>query len=728
MKKGLLLLFIAVLLSVALPAPASHAEGNQSIASGDLINGFSTSKDDTKTYSFFTAGDGEVRVELDGTTAGFSMYLYDANGNSLGGDYYSSRGNQIVIDKTLQQGYYTIEVAPYYWSGVSYGTYTLKATYTTAVTQNAQTFEPNNTFGTSYPIKSGLFYSSSSDSSLDVDSYQFTTKQDGEVNIALEKTSAGFSMYLYDEQGNSLGGDYYSSSGSNIAITKRLVAGTYYVKVAPYSWSSSTAGTYRLRATYAGDFERNAATYEPNETVETSYPIQSGIFYKSTSESVLDADVYQFTTDKDGEVNLALEKTTAGYSMYLYNQDGSNLGGDYYSSGGRSINIIKQLAAGTYYVRIAPYSWSGSTSGSYQLRATYAGSFTRNAKTFEPNETPETSYTIASGVSYASNADSALDLDMYSFTTSKDGEVRIELDGTTAGFSMYLYNENGSSLGGDYYSSSGHSIVIDTQVTKGKYYVRVIPYYWDGVTTGSYRIKATYPGTTKVDANTFEPNNTFETGFKIASGLFYSSKADSAIDQEVYQFTTAKDGHVDITLDKTSAGFSMYVYDANGSSVGGDYYSSSGYTIRYSNDLKKGTYYIKVNPYYWSGVTYGTYRLTAQYPVFKTVAINGKSQTFQYQVTSGVVQVPAKDVALKLGAKVSYDEKKKTMTLTKGSIKVVLVSGQTTANVNGKKITLSSKITASTSNLIVPATLFRDAFKATVEVNHAANTLNINLK
>ncbi|MEH7097802.1 hypothetical protein V7077_23970, partial [Neobacillus vireti] len=78
---------------------------------------------------------------------------------------------------------------------------------------------------------------------------------------------------------------------------------------------------------------------------------------------------------------------------------------------------------------------------------------------------------------------------------------------------------------------------------------------WNGISDASYRLKATYPGIITRDPVTFEPNDTIETALSMISGKQYASGSSSVIDQDVYQFTTNKDGEAYIALDQTTGGF-----------------------------------------------------------------------------------------------------------------------------------------------------------------------------
>ncbi|MEM4993404.1 pre-peptidase C-terminal domain-containing protein [Priestia sp. SB1] len=846
--------------------PNDTMETSMNINSGQIYKSTSESDIDQDVYQFTTNKDGEVYITLDETTAGYSMNLYDKNGKRIDGDSYSTKGNTIVISDTVEKGTYYIKVNPYEWKGVTSATYRLKATYAGSIKRDVSTFEPNETPDTAMDISSNKYYSSTSYSKSDRDVYKFKVNQDGNTVVQLDNTTGGYSMYLYNEDGKYMGGDSYSSRGKTIVIKENLAKGTYYIKITPYSWSGISSASYRLKATYPSDTtkpdsvkvtvkskttnnvtlslsahdasgikqyeiyrnnklvktvgnvkEYTDANLQPNTTYtykikafdpsnnaaesgtvsvktlpkdttkpdsvkvtvkskttnsvtlslsahdasgikqyeiyrnnklvktvgsvkeytdinlqpnttytykikafdpsnnatesgtvsaktlpkDTTKPdsvkvavkskttnsvtlslsahdasgikqyeiyrnnklvktvgnvkeytdtnlqpnttytykikafdpsnntaessainvktnpkggLQSGVFVEGKMVSSSAGDTYTFTTNKDGEVYITLDQTTAGYSMNLYNQDDEYIAGDSYSTKGNKIVINEDVQKGTYHIKVEPYSWSGISSATYRIKATYAGEISRNPSTFEPNETNETSMSINSGQMYTSTSESNIDQDVYQFTTNKDGEVYISLDQTTAGYSMNLYNQDGEYIAGDSYSSKGSKIVIDEEIQKGTYYVKIKPYEWSGTTSATYRIKATYAGTIKRDTATFEPNETIETAMNIVSGQTYSSSSYSSVDRDVYQFTTKKDGNAKIVLDNTKGGYSMYLYDQYGEYIAGNSYSSAGNVIEINEDLSQGTYYVKVTPYEWSGISSATYRVKATYP------------------------------------------------------------------------------------------------------------------
>ena len=247
-------------------------------------------------------------------------------------------------------------------------------------------------------IPSGVAIKGGMDSEETIDTYQFTTnKDDGDVYITLDDITGGFSMSIYDERGGLIKGYSERNKGKAILDSRTLDKGTYFVKITLFDWSGITNASYRLKATYPSSFTHNNSTFEPNDTFETSLPIKSGEFYKSESDSEIDVD-YQFTTNRgDGDVYITLDDLTGGYSMSIYDERGGFIKGYSERNKGKTILDSRTLAEGTYFVKITPFDWSGITSASYRLKATYPSSFIRNNSTFEPNDTFETSLPIKSG-------------------------------------------------------------------------------------------------------------------------------------------------------------------------------------------------------------------------------------------------------------------------------------------------------------------------------------------
>ena len=411
------------------------------------------------------------------------------------------------------------------------------------------------TFAAEENLTSGLPVQGEIESSNTKDVYQFTTDQDGEAYITLDNTTGGYVIELYDINGNRLDYEYASRSGSKVYLNKKLPKGTYYIKITPYNWSGITSATYRLKATYAAPITRDAKTFEPNDTNETSMPIISGQIYSSDSFSSIDRDIYQFTTNQDGEAYITLDNTTGGYVIELYDINGKI---DWIMNMLHVLEVKvylnKKLPKGTYYIKITPYNWSGITSATYKLKVIYAAPITRDAKTFEPNDTNETSMPIISGQIYSSDSFSSIDRDIYQFTTNQDGEAYITLDNTTGGYVIELYDINGNRLDYEYASRSGRESHISKQLKKGTYYIQITPYNWNGITSAKYRLRLNFKDKTPT-VNTVADNSTVITGKAESKATVYATVGSKQIGK-----ATAINGAYTIKIAKQKAGTSISVY------------------------------------------------------------------------------------------------------------------------------------------------------------------------
>ncbi|GKU27685.1 Ig-like domain-containing protein [Clostridium folliculivorans] len=121
------------------------------------------------------------------------------------------------------------------------------ATCTVTVTAptSGDTYEPNNSTTSAYPIASGYTLSSYIYSSSDVDYYKLTVTTSKSFTISLTNLPKDYDLTLYDANGNYI--DYSENSGTTSeTLTDTLSAGTYYIQVVGYNGAYSTTTPYKL--------------------------------------------------------------------------------------------------------------------------------------------------------------------------------------------------------------------------------------------------------------------------------------------------------------------------------------------------------------------------------------------------------------------------------------------------------------------------------------------------
>ena len=359
-KKLSSIIFFGLMVMLFISNTAS-ANNEQYINSGSTYSGSLSSSEDVKWYTFTTTEDNsDMYIYLSDTTAPIRFNVYDSN-KDLISNYNST------YFSTKKAGTYFIKVYPYSWGDkYSNGSYNIMATYASGAVQHDSTnHEPNDTRENAYFLNSGSKISSSLESIEDIDYYKITTTEDnGDIYIYLSNTSVPVRFDVYDSDK-----DLLSNYNSTYFSTKK--AGTYYIKVYPYSWGDKhTSGTYDLIATYSTDtVKHDSITHEPNDTRENAYALGSGLPNNSLLMNNYDRDFYKITLDRPGTINIKLtdNKAPARFSVYDSNKD---LLSNYNSS------YSSEKKAGTYYIEVYSYNWGNKFSqGSYSLDVSYPTSF-----------------------------------------------------------------------------------------------------------------------------------------------------------------------------------------------------------------------------------------------------------------------------------------------------------------------------------------------------------------
>ncbi|NGM83246.1 copper amine oxidase N-terminal domain-containing protein [Paenibacillus sp. 7124] len=91
----------------------------------------------------------------------------------------------------------------------------------------------------------------------------------------------------------------------------------------------------------------------------------------------------------------------------------------------------------------------------------------------------------------------------------------------------------------------------------------------------------------------------------------------------------------------------------------------------------------------------------------------------------GTTLVPFRAIAEELGAKVTWNKQKQSVTITRGGIAVKLVIGSKTAYVNGKKVALQTAPAVVNGTTVVPVRFVSESLKATVKWEAASRSVVI---
>ncbi|GBD54701.1 S8 family serine peptidase [Microcystis aeruginosa NIES-298] len=195
------------------------------------------------------------------------------------------------------------------------------------------------------------------------DYYRFTLANSSNFNLGLTGLTADADVRLLNSSGSVIASSVRAGTASE-SITRQLSAGTYYIRVYPYTGNTN----YNLAV--------SAAPLAPVDLAGNTLATARAITVGSSTTSYTDwvgstdtNDYYRFTLANSSNFNLGLTGLTADGDVQLLNSSGSVIASSV-RAGTASESITSQLSAGTYYIRVYPYS--GNTNYNLAVSATTA--------------------------------------------------------------------------------------------------------------------------------------------------------------------------------------------------------------------------------------------------------------------------------------------------------------------------------------------------------------------
>ena len=217
------------------------------------------------------------------------------------------------------------------------------------------------------------------------DFYTFTVSP-GFGNVQITMNDRGVGSYNPDfeisRNGSVLRNTNFVYGNSQTLYFNDLQAGDYTIAVylqpssAPPTLRDWQLGSYRYQWRYDVDVYASRS-YSPVDNAGNTPSAARAITVGSSSTSYTDwvgstdtNDYYRFTLANSGNFNLGLTGMTADADVLLLNSSGSLIASST-NGGTTSESITRQLSAGTYYIRVYPYS--GNTNYNLAVSATSGG-------------------------------------------------------------------------------------------------------------------------------------------------------------------------------------------------------------------------------------------------------------------------------------------------------------------------------------------------------------------
>ena len=523
-----------------------------------------------------------------GTATGSVNFAMTANNNSGVDTYltiYNSEFIEIAHDDDSGSGLnslVSISVnanAIYYIKATAYGS-------GTGDYQVSATVETNDDVGGSLDATATLLsftgnvaiQSKNIGSGLDVDVFRLTADVEGIFEIAVTPSNAlalAPVIEVIRNDGTTL--LVFSSANAGVsafALPFLTLGQQVYVRVS----GAGSTGNYTLQVTkpaavvdfYANNYS-TATSSLPVGIITLSSGANSGSLTNANMviESATDVDVFSFTTNRSGPIEVSVSKEVgsnldtivsildASGNVFEFNDD---------SNGTTNSTVVFQANNNTlYYIRVSGY---GGTTGRFDISVTdlitTAVAETDGTGTDLTHATDLTF--VANSASFQGNISSAGDQDFFSITASSSGVLTISLDaGVSSGLDtyLYLYNSDKVLILEDDDSGSGLNSLISINVLTGQtYYLQASGF---GSSTGAYTISAS------ISAADDHANQAGESATRmVVSNNAVSNTAGTinpSTDNDVFLFKATADGSITINVTPTNnstLNSYLFVYDSTG--------------------------------------------------------------------------------------------------------------------------------------------------------------------
>lgn len=413
-------------------------------------------------------------ADLRGTTtsaADILIAILDQNGRLISQDLESGGLQKPILRQQLPAGSYTALVITD-TSGVNYS---LQFDFSPGPAAAC----PALTLAAGAPQSGGLAGASSCHAqSAMQDTYTFTTRASGVVDITLTSDDFDGSLLLTDGKGN----NFSQSDGDdtqNAHIVANLPAGDYEVNVL-----SADPGSYNI----AYNFTSRAVPDCPgpqNLALNSGFVGQLGSSTCAGSDGQ-PVDWYQFTTGSDGDVALFMTSTVVDAYLTLTDGNGNVLRRDDNSYGGADAMIVQWLPAGTY--TFSASASGGSQTGRYQVNILFADGPRPPGclplGDLQPGTTQGSIY-----ITSCQYSDDTFG-DIYRIQVLESGNLNIEMDSDSVDSFLILLDPSGNVVDFDDDSAGGANALLTTAVEPGTYYLAAKPFTDQGYVVGPYVLVA----------------------------------------------------------------------------------------------------------------------------------------------------------------------------------------------------------------------------------------------
>lgn len=395
-------------------------------------------------------------------------------------------------------------------------------------------------------------------------------------------------------------------------------------------------------------------------TREDAKTIELGKTYSETTSSRDDEDFFKFTATEHGYFQVNLNQNAAdaswvgsGWQVKVLDQQGNEIISDsYVKNSWTSVAIPYAEPGRVLYVQVMPQDSNVAPVGCiYDLTVKQIAS---SDWELEPNGTRADANAIEADKAYHGITLNSNDVDVFRLKTSVNGYFQVQFgqnaaDGnyTSNGWEINVLDEQGEVItAGQYITKNWASMILPYAQAGRTFYIQVMP---QNSNTPPFQCMydLTVKQTSAADWES-EPNGTMKTATAIKSGKTYNGNTDTSSDEDFYKLNVPASGKVRVLFsshnsnpsDSVGRGWDILVYDKKSNEVARTQEIETAGSVAF--DVKKGTYYIKIEPSsVWSAPEGCRYAIWADYaktpstPKVSSVKAGKKSAVVKWKKVSG---------------------------------------------------------------------------------------------
>lgn len=561
----------------ALPDAISLGELNAVSATGFESGSFTAGTTASRFYSFTLPAAADVRLVLSGLTGNASLRLLTTSGFLIGQGINPGNFIENVLVSPLAAGTYIVAVKP---TGLATS---FNLSVSTATTSDDLIVNANDLGTLNAATRPTVFVSDSLSGVADrQDYFKFTTTAASPLRVSFSGLSDNYDIHLLNANGAVVSSNVLPGTNIKTIARSNLAAGTYFIRVSGLANRDLTQ--YDLTISLASTIDDLISQAFSLGTLDaTTLPVVRRVAPSVGGANVQDYHSFVLATTSDVRVNLT--GLSQDIDIQLLDSFGRPIG--FGSNGGNnSENVLAtSLAAGTYYVRVAPFQNAGST---YELSVAIdplSDDLLSNAINMGALSATVPTIQRTGNVNFTSDR-----TDYYSFTLGATTDVRVNLSGLSGDADIVLEDSFGRLITSSSQSGNSFENLIATGLTAGTYSIRV---FTGSATTSTNYLLAVSQLTALDDLITNATMLGTLTSGTLPTVRTVGSVGGSDI-QDYHRFNLTTAGNLRFALSNMLSDLDVELLDQFGQVIVSG--TQSGNTIErvLTPTLAVGTYYIRV--------------------------------------------------------------------------------------------------------------------------------------